>query len=66
MVSKDHKDYNLLKKLEISYKNWSYIIKFIRKLSSKIDIICCVYELNTLNFCIKNKIKFFLRYIVPI
>jgi sialic acid synthase SpsE len=59
MVSKDHKDYNLLKNVEISYKNWSYIIKYIRKLSSKIDIICCVYELKTLNFCIKNKIKFF-------
>ena len=46
----DHKDYNLLRKLQISYKNQSKIIKYIRKLSSKIDIICCIYELRHLIF----------------
>jgi sialic acid synthase SpsE len=59
MISADHKDFNTLKKIEIKYFDWEKVIKYIRKLSRKVDIICCVYESETLNFCLKNNIKHF-------
>jgi len=59
MLAHDHKDFGLLKKIEISYEKWEEIIKFIRTFPKKIDIICCVYELDTIKFCLKNKIKYF-------
>ncbi|MBD1169005.1 N-acetylneuraminate synthase family protein [Pelagibacterales bacterium SAG-MED08] len=59
MLAQDHKDFNLLKKIEINYAKWQKIFNYIRSLSKKIDIICCVYELDTIKFCLKNKIKFY-------
>ena len=59
MVTADHKDFNILKKVEIKYQNWKKIISHVKKKSKKIDIICCVYETESLNFCIKNNIRNF-------
>ena len=59
VVSKDHKDFKTLKKVEIKYQDWKKIINHIKRLSKKIDIICCVYEKESFDFCIKNNIKNF-------
>ncbi len=58
IIDPSHKDKNLLKKIQISYKDWIKIIKYTKK-RSKIEIIACVYDLNAFNFCIKNGISRF-------
>ncbi len=35
MLAHDHKDFGLLKKIEISYEKWEEIIKFIRTFPKK-------------------------------
>tara|TARA_B100000989_G_scaffold83491_1_gene59819 strand:- start:12218 stop:13207 length:990 start_codon:yes stop_codon:yes gene_type:complete len=55
----NHEDIKILKKVEISYKNWKKIISYIRSKSKRIEIIACIYDQDALNFCIKNKIKIF-------
>lgn len=59
MLAPDHKDFDLLNKIEIDYTEWQKVFNYIRSLSKTIDIICCVYELDTIKFCLKNKIKFY-------
>ena len=59
VVSKDHKDFKILKKVEIKYQDWKKIINHIKRLSKKIDIICCVYEKESFDFCVKNNVKNF-------
>lgn len=59
MVSPDHKDVSLLKKIQINYKEWAEIISYIRKKNNKLDIIACIYDEEALDFCLKNKIKLF-------
>tara|TARA_B100000965_G_scaffold164206_1_gene136686 strand:+ start:992 stop:1978 length:987 start_codon:yes stop_codon:yes gene_type:complete len=59
VVSPNHKDIKVLKKVEISYAMWGHIISYIRKKSKNIDIIACIYDQEAYNFCLKNKIKIF-------
>jgi sialic acid synthase SpsE len=59
IMPKNHKDFKLLKKIQISYKQWEEIIKYTKNLKKKIDIIACIYDENALEFCKKNQIKIF-------
>ena len=61
VVSKDHKDFKILKKVEIKYQDWKKIINHIKRLSKKIDIICCVLKMSHLTSVLKimsNILKF--------
>ena len=59
IVTPDHKDLKILKKIEIKYKKWKEIISYIRSKSKSIDIIACIYDEDAFSFCVKNKIKIF-------
>ena len=59
MVSPDHKDIPILKKVQINYDNWKKIISYIRKKNNSIDIIACIYDEEALNFCLNNDVKYF-------
>jgi len=58
VVTSDHKDMFLLKKICISKNNWEKIFKYTKKIS-KIEIIACVYSQETFDFCYKNGIRVF-------
>ena len=59
LMPKNHKDFKLLKKIQISYEQWKKLIKYTRNLNKTIDIIACIYDEDALNFCQKNQIKIF-------
>ena len=59
IVTPNHKDIKILKKIEISYSNWEKIISYIKSKSNKIDIIACIYDEDAFQFCSRNKIKLF-------
>jgi N,N'-diacetyllegionaminate synthase len=57
--TENNPNFKKLSKLEINYKNWRKIINYSRKEFPRLKIICCIYEMETLKFCITNKINHF-------
>ncbi len=57
IMTKNHTDFKLLKKLEIKKRKWIEIISFIKSFKKKIDIIACIYDLEAFKFCKDNNIK---------
>lgn len=50
MVTPNHKDLNLLKKVELSHKEWESLYKYVRTKSKKIEIIACIYDQFSASF----------------
>ena len=57
MRSKLDKNFNLLKKLELSFEEWKKILNFTKNKYPKLKIYCCVYDKETFNFVKKFKIN---------
>ncbi len=53
LIDKDHKEYNIYKKITFSKKDWLKIFAYLKK-NNKKHIYFDVFGLNSLNFLIKN------------
>ena len=46
-----HKNYKYLKSIELSKKQWRECFKYTKKNFPKLEIIACIYDVETLKFC---------------
>ncbi len=51
LVTPDHPDLAILKALELGYDQWRSLAAYVRANYPDMDIIACIYEQESLNFC---------------
>jgi len=51
MVVPQHPDYKMMQGVELSYDNWRELASYTRKKYPGLDIIACVYEKLSVDFC---------------
>lgn len=51
IVTPKHKDYKFLKSIELNKKKWKECFNFTKKKFPRLEIIACINDTKTLNFC---------------
>ncbi|MFC1735412.1 N-acetylneuraminate synthase family protein [Candidatus Hydrogenedentota bacterium] len=51
MVTPQQPDYDTLARIELSRQDWAGLAKYVRETNSQMQIIACVYERGSVDFC---------------
>ena len=53
IMSPKHKDFELLKRIELTYEAWEGLFLYVKEKFPSMEVIACVYDLESINFCEK-------------